>query len=874
MKKIVAFVIFFCLIYSSVCAFASDSFYFDDFSGYSVGGKPSGLTYKASNDSELYVKEAEVDGKIKNVLAIDHNSAIVSLIKEVGSATDVSAEIRFRKTSDGEAHPSLVLVARSNQSEVFRVYANSKDNRVVINSSLNSTPLFLPSNPTELYIEPDEWYTFAIQVDTVKHTASFKIKAESVKGLKLTDNVNIKYDTKEGIAVGESIKIDPSIESINDIRIFTGSAYQGIFEIDYIDISKNQGPYELIKNKPEPLPLPLTKSPEERLVPFVKNVVVNNKISYHSLYPISREDIWYGEYKKTFEAFGYTAYAEGDVIIARNEEREITLNYKTGGLTVDGTASNISPSLFNEEYIMIPITEVASAVGYNTRISDNAIFVSENELFGLKMSPYTFTGPLGIDGDDNIYVFHFGQRDNTIEEVGLEINGKKYKAKRFDEETQTKFGIGIADPSNKLSNVYTVTPYYGTRYGTPVKINKNEEGAVYHPVILENYYPEAELTYAGAYTTAKDYTSLNEVSSSEKTIRITGRPTGDAPYGKRFIKFDLNGLTGLSNGRRVYLYLYAFGTKAIISDSARLEVYGIENQSFDSENPPVRRDAAGPVGSYVFTSENNTFSGEGAYSKRIGIDVTSYIHEVLSKGEKTVAFGFKLTDFELSSGSDAGDIVIYVNHSSHGTASSDKQGILYNPTLHIMGSYENIDNTVYPEASFEKTGLDGMWYGSSFTSREGAGYTEVNSPANGNDANARLGVMQFEIPDEFTGVTKGKRIILDFYAYRNASCSSDVELLTVGTYNEVVMDDKGMSTYHIRSFEKGLLGTNLLTCDKQKISIDITDYVISKHLEGHKQFTIAFKVKYPDGITGTSNAYAYVHTSSAKEELRPNIRYE
>ena len=68
--------------------------------------------------------------------------------------------------------------------------------------------------------------------------------------------------------------------------------------------------------------------------------------------------------------------------------------------------------------------------------------------------------------------------------------------------------------------------------------------------------------------------------------------------------------------------------------------------------------------------------------------------------------------------------------------------------------------------------------------------------------------------------------------------------------------------------------SDILGIDKQKISVDITDYVISKYLEGNKQFTIAFRTKYPEGITGTSNSHAYIHTVSANEEFRPQIRYE
>lgn len=484
------------------------------------------------------------------------------------------------------------------------------------------------------------------------------------------------------------------------------------------------------------------------------------------------------------------------------------------------------------------------------------------------MSPYVFRG---TEADGNTYIYHFGTRSDVNEEVGIKINGENYKAENFDSSTNTKFGIGIADPSNKLGDSYTVIPYAGETEYAPVSVNKNAEtNAVFHPVYTQNYYPEKTLNFIGAYSTSKDYTTFATVTSSY--ITVVGRPTGDEAYSKNLLKFDLNGLQGLSNGRRVYLWLYLFGTKSIVSDTATLEAYGAVSEDYNESNPPKRDDISGPVGKVVIG--DSCFTGEGINAVRVGMDVTNYIQQKLYKKELTATFFFKITDFEKEASADSANFVVYTNHSYHGTANSNKLGLLYNPTLHIVGTYDNIDDTVYPEVTFTKIGINGMWYGSSFTSRETSKYTEVNCPPNGQDNSSRLGLFQFAIPDNFTGVTKGKKIMLDFYAYRASSCSSDIELQTVGTYNEVVMTESGMSTYHIRSFEEGLLSSDILGTDVKKVSVDITDYVISKYLEGQKQFTIAYRTKYPEGVTGTSNSYAYIYTNKADEQYRPVIRYE
>ena len=368
-----------------------------------------------------------------------------------------------------------MLVARSNNLEVFRVYVSSKDNRFVINSSLGATSFLQPSNPKEFYIKDNVWNTFSIYVNTNTHKAGFMIESDTLKGQKLVDNVNIKYDTKNGIAVGDSIDIDKSFDCIDDIRVFTGGSYTGVFEIDYIDIDTKDNPFKLIKEKPAPLTLPLTGTAEERLVPDQKNVVVDNAVCYYPKYPLLNGEKWYGEYKKTFGALGYYASYSEDIITAYNDKSRITLDYKNGSMNIDGKDYNISPAIFNEDYIMIPVTELSEVLGFNTRISDNAVYISKDELFGLEMSPYIFKGKLGIDGDDNTYIFHFGTRDNKFENVGIEINGKKYQAKNFDKSTGTKFGIGIADPENKLGDNYFIKPYFGKNFLDGGLVDKNAE---------------------------------------------------------------------------------------------------------------------------------------------------------------------------------------------------------------------------------------------------------------------------------------------------------------------------------------------------------------------------------------------------------------
>lgn len=350
--------------------------YYEDFTGSVVGEKPSGITASIGSKSEMYISRADVLGKTKNVLTFKHNSGALSLVKKIEKSEYVTAEVRFRRvnkiTSDT---PSFVIVARSNTKEVFRVYLNSGTNRILINSSLGTHSLS-GANNKEVYIEDDVWNTFGIYINTVENKAGFLVKTDTLKNYTFTDNVDIRYNLPEGIAVGNDIPIDPQFTYIDDIRIYTGS-YQGTFEIDYINIDNKNKPYVLNKPKPAPLTLPTTLSPGERLVPFVTNVVVNNKVTYYPYYPVYDGGKYFAEYKKTLEALGFTAFLNGNIITANNGSSVMTIDITNNTLEFDGKDYNITPVKTLKNYVMIPIAEIAEISGYTVNIENNVIYLSK-----------------------------------------------------------------------------------------------------------------------------------------------------------------------------------------------------------------------------------------------------------------------------------------------------------------------------------------------------------------------------------------------------------------------------------------------------------------------------------------------------------------
>lgn len=351
--------------------------YFEDFTKSVVGEKPSGITTSIGNQSDMYISRTDVDGKTKNVLTFEHKAGALSLVKKIGKSEYVTAEVRFRRVNKVTAESTaFVISARSNSKEVFRIYLNSGTNRILINSSLG-THSFAGANKKDVFIEDDVWNTFGIYINTKEHKAGFKVQSDTLKSYTLADNVDIRYNTSEGIAVGSDLEIDPQFTYIDDIRIYTGS-YTGTFEIDYINIDNKDKPYVLNKPKPAPLTLPTTLTPGERLIPFVTNVLVNGKVTYYPYYPILENGIYYAEYKKTFEALGFTAFLNDNVITADNGNLKISVDILKNTVTVDGKDYNITPVKTIKSYTMIPIVKIAEILGYASKVENNVIYLSKD----------------------------------------------------------------------------------------------------------------------------------------------------------------------------------------------------------------------------------------------------------------------------------------------------------------------------------------------------------------------------------------------------------------------------------------------------------------------------------------------------------------
>lgn len=512
--------------------------------------------------------------------------------------------------------------------------------------------------------------------------------------------------------------------------------------------------------------------------------------------------------------------------------------------------------------------------------------MSVSAFAAVTMSPFVFRG-VGEDG--NTYIYHFGTRDNTEEEVGIEINGEKYAALNFDAVTNTKFGIGIADPSNKLGDTYEVLPYAGESYGKAVTVDKNSlSNAVFNATFENDYVAEPEIPFVAAYGTDNGKLVLiaDSTTTTNKTVSATGRPAGDGLYAKNFLRFDISAIESIANGRKIELIFNAFGSTAILNNGATLEVYGVTSEGeYSDENLPARDDASGPIASVKI--DQSICTGVGADSKRLSVDLTNYIQQKIYKNEDTATISFKITDFEKDPETDSATVMLYIVNVNMSNA---------NVAMRYTGSYEveKEEALATPKFSFASYA---MRHTSNSEYRKPSTEYVQQVVLKNNTSNAPHGYLQWNIPEDFKGVDANTRLELVAYAYHVAnkdnsnSADKDATLRVKANANEYDINDaiaagvgkKWTTNYPIeRTEEFDFLGDAFLipatstANNPVEIKVDITDYVLQKYANGEKTVSFAFDIQYDRSagdITQANYIYTNITTPSASTGFIPYIQY-
>ncbi len=522
--------------------------------------------------------------------------------------------------------------------------------------------------------------------------------------------------------------------------------------------------------------------------------------------------------------------------------------------------------------------------------------ISVSAFAAVTMSPYVFRS---VEDDGNTYVYHFGTRDNTEEEVGIEIDGEKYSAKNFDIATNTKFGIGIADPANKLGDSYTVLPYAGETYGTPVIVDKNvTENVVINVADSDTYSAEP---YFG---TATSYTARKATDDPEDTDSFTNRDSeagmnvvfvkatqDDTGYQVPFMQFNIpENLEEITNGRKAYLNVTLYGGNQILNDYY-IDLYGVEKEGTHSiDNIPVRDEINGAIDTVLIPAVEKFTTNDAKSRIRIRFDITNYLKKRIYENSETVTFSFKTRGIEYEGSGDGYSTTLYTNNRSNINSSyafDPVAEIIYAPSITFDGQF----NVETPSEGFAKAQIKVTDYAARQQSNK---YYRTSSVANtvqlissnsNVDNNVQTGYMQLTMPESFEGVEPGTKIELNFYAYTKTTTNNlPARIYAFGTTNEYDATKRptANSTQWSEDFplrnRDALLGSfdiasTATAAAPQLCTLDITKYVLSKMASGEDTATLSFKVEYQDNSTATGLIWAQIFAHDTTTAYAPYVQY-
>lgn len=512
------------------------------------------------------------------------------------------------------------------------------------------------------------------------------------------------------------------------------------------------------------------------------------------------------------------------------------------------------------------------------------------------MSPYVFRG---TEADGNTYIYHFGTRSDVNEEVGIKINGENYKAENFDSSTNTKFGIGIADPSNKLGDSYTVIPYAGETEYAPVSVNKNaKENVVINTKDSKEYVAEPAFSVKSCYTARLPYdeftASFTEYANNNSNYSMNAVynvATGnDYGYSVPFIQFDMpEGLTNIADGRKLYLDVTTFGSTEIEEDFY-LDLYGVKEEgTYSLENLPEADITNGIIDSALMPVEKFT-TGTASDRVRVRFDVTNYVKKRIYENSDTITFAFKQSGIVYNGAGDHLNTVIYTGYKTAvdtSIAFDPISEIIFAPAITYGGEFD----TKVPANGYTKAQIKVTDYAArqqsikQYRTPSVANTVQLISAYTNSDFSVQTGYMQLTMPESFEGVEKGTKIELVFNSYIKTTTNNlPARIYALGTVNEYDASkrptvDKTVwsEDYPLRdrntvlgSFDIPVTATSSapLTC-----TLDITEYVLSKMASGEDTATISFKVEYQDKSTASGLLWAQIYAHDTATAYAPYVQY-
>ncbi len=260
----------------------ADDIFFEDFTSYAEGSKPTSLTVKdTANDPISIVAYDTPDQKGKNCLYYHDTTGAPSITLSVPkTGKPVTMELRMKFVPTTTPGFGFIMIFKGNGSEAFRLtkFSAENDSLSFVNSGGNN--VFNKGADFK-----NQWFTIKVRIDPVNKETGVILENEKLGSttLDIARATNVWHDKENNrvMAYSQTWYNEFKGDGVDEIMLQAyGSVTSGDYYIDYIKLTENVPEFKPIKERQDGAEPNVIKDPAVRLVPNVCNVMFKGEVKY------------------------------------------------------------------------------------------------------------------------------------------------------------------------------------------------------------------------------------------------------------------------------------------------------------------------------------------------------------------------------------------------------------------------------------------------------------------------------------------------------------------------------------------------------------------------------------------------------------------
>ena len=352
----------------------ADDIFFEDFTGYAEGSKPTSVVVKdTANDPISIVAYDTPDQKGKNVLYYHDTTGAPSITLDVPkTGKPVTLELRMKFCPTTTPGFGFIMQFKGGGADAFRLtkFSAENDSLSFVNSGGNN--VFNKGADFK-----NQWFTIKVRIDPVNRETGVILENEKLGSTELDIKraTNVWHDKENNrvMAYSQSWYNEFTGDGVDQIVLQAyGSVTSGDYYIDYIKLTENVPEFKPIKERQETVVPPTIKDPSVRLVPNVTNVMFKGEVKYfanpvklingRALVDAKAFASWYGlalsEENGSYKLSG----SQGNI------------DFKTDAYSFTFNGSSVStdtPAAIIDNCLYIPVKSFAVALGSNVSWQDS-----------------------------------------------------------------------------------------------------------------------------------------------------------------------------------------------------------------------------------------------------------------------------------------------------------------------------------------------------------------------------------------------------------------------------------------------------------------------------------------------------------------------